>query len=289
MNKLFWIYILFSFINNYIAQDKIMFIDGTEILTKVIEINNTEIKYKLFDNQNGPTIITLKKNIFIIKYENGTKEVFTENLIKDSPKNIQVETDLNSNYCVKKGNKIIDAFYGVTFNNYGAGILNNYWPTHNNITNKYCIGGAFEYLVNDKIGIGAEITYRELSGSSDDYRNDSSSYYNPAIYNPEIFKMDIKYEKLRTFAKINVHFYKTNKVDFYSNFGLGLVFERIEINQEPPSINYPIFQKYNNDNRTTFGIKTGLGLRVYLSDVFGLHAELSIGGPIARIGICYKL
>ena len=273
----------FSFIISTHAQDKIMFIDGTEILSKVIEINNTEIKYKLFDNQNGPTIITLKKNIFIIKYENGTKEVFTENLIKDSPKNIQVETKLNTNYCVKKGNKIIDAFYGVTFNNYGASTLNNYWPRPNNITNKYCIGGAFEYLVNNKIGIGAEITYRELSGSGDDYRSDSS------YYNPEIFKMDIKYEKLRTFAKINVHFYKTNNVDFYSNFGLGLVFERIEFNQEPPSINYPIFQNYRNDNRTTFGIKTGLGLRVYLSDVFGLHAELSIGGPIARIGFCYKL
>jgi len=260
-----------------------MFIDGTEILSKVIEINNTEIKYKLFDNQNGPTIITLKKNIFIIKYENGTKEVFTENLIKDSPKNIQVETKLNTNYCVKKGNKIIDAFYGVTFNNYGASTLNNSWPRPNNITNKYCIGGAFEYLVNDKIGIGAEITYRVLSGTGNDYRSDSS------YYNPEIFKMDIKYEKLRTFAKINVHFYKTNKVDFYSNFGLGLVFERIEFNQEPPSFNYPIFQNYRNDNRRTFGIKAGLGLRVYLSDVFGLHAELSIGGPIARIGFCYKL
>ena len=275
--------ICFSFIISTHAQDKIMFIDGTEILSKVKEINNTEIKYKLFDNQDGPTIITLKKNIFIIKYENGTKEVFTENLIKDSPKNIQVETKLNTNYCVKKGNKIIDAFYGVTFNNYGAGILNNYWPRPNNITNKYCIGGALEYLVNDKIGIGAEITYRLLNGTGYDYRSDSS------YYNPEIFKMDIKYEKLRTFAKINVHFYKTNKVDFYSNFGLGLVFERIEFNQEPPSINYPIFQKYRNDNRTTFGIKTGLGLRVYLSDVFGLHAELSIGGPIARIGFCYKL
>jgi hypothetical protein len=273
----------FSFIISTHAQDKIMFIDGTEILSKVKEINNTEIKYKLFDNQDGPTIITLKKNIFIIKYENGTKEVFTENLIKDSPKNIQVEAELITNYCVKKGNKIIDAFYGVTFNNYGAGILNNYWPIPNNITNKYCIGGAFEYLVNDKIGIGAEITYRVLSGTADDYRSDSLHY------NSEIFKMDIKYEKLRTFAKINVHFYKTNKVDFYSNFGLGLVFERIEFYQEPPSINYPIFQKYRNDNRTTFGIKTGLGLRVYLSDVFGLHAELSIGGPIARIGFCYKL
>ena len=96
----------FSFIISTHAQDKIMFIDGTEILSKVIEINNNEIKYKQFDNQNGPTIITLKKNIFIIKYENGTKEVFTENLIKDSPKNIQVETELNTNYCVKKGYKI---------------------------------------------------------------------------------------------------------------------------------------------------------------------------------------
>ncbi len=276
----------FSFINSNHAQDKIMFVNGTEILSKVIEINNTEIKYKLFDNQDGPTIITLKKNIFIIKYENGTKEVFTENLIKDSPKNIQVETELNTNYCVKKGNKIIDAFYGVTFNNYGASILNNYWIIPNNITDKYCVGGAFEYLVNDKIGIGAEITYRVLSGSGDDYRAD---YRFDTLFNSEIFKIDIKYEKLRTLAKINVHFYKTNKVDFYSNFGLGLVFERIDFNQKPPSINYPNYYQYSNDNRTTFGIKAGLGLRVYISDVFGIHAELSIGGPIVRIGFCYKL
>ena len=271
----------FSFIISTHAQDKIMFIDGTEILSKVIEINNTEIKYKNFADISGPTIITLKKNIFIIKYENGTKEVFTENLIKDSPKNIQVETKLNTNYCIKKGNKIIDAFYGITFNSGTLFVFNN-WSITNNITNKYCIGGAFEYLVNDKIGIGAEITYRVLNGSSNENRYDSLS-------NSKNFKIDKKYEKLRTLAKINVHFYKTNKVDFYSNFGLGFVFERIEFNQEPPSIIYPNYYQYSNANRTTFGIKAGLGLRVYLSNVFGIHAELSIGGPIARIGICYKL
>ena len=273
----------FSFIISTHAQDKIMFIDGTEILSKVKEINNTEIKYKLFDNQDGPTIITLKKNIFIIKYENGTKEVFTENLIKDSPKNIQVQTELNTNYCVKKGYKILDAFYGVTFNNYSPFIFNDFWIRPSNITDKYCFGGAFEYLVSDKIGIGSEITYRVLSGSGDDYRFDT-------LFNSEIFKIDIKYEKLRTLAKINVHFYKTNKFDFYSIFGIGLVFERIEFNnQKPASIIYPNYYQYSNDNRTTFGIKAGLGLRAYLSDVVGIHAELSIGGPIARIGFCYKL
>lgn len=273
----------FSFTISTHAQDKIMFIDGTEILSKVIEINNSEIKYKQFDNQNGPTIITLKKNIFIIKYENGTKEVFTENLIKDSPTNIQVETELNTNYCVKKGYKILDAFYGVTFNNYSPFIFNDFWIRPSNITDKYCFGGAFEYLVSDKIGIGSEITYRVLSGSGDDYRFDT-------LFNSEIFKIDIKYEKLRTLAKINVHFYKTNKFDFYSIFGIGLVFERIEFNnQKPASIIYPNYYQYSNDNRTTFGIKAGLGLRAYLSDVVGIHAELSIGGPIARIGFCYKL
>lgn len=277
----------FSFINSNHAQDKIMFVNGTEILSKVIEINNTEIKYKLFDNQNGPTIITLKKNIFIIKYENGTKEVFTKNLIKDSQKNIQVETELNTNYCVKKGDKIIDAIYGITFNNYFPSIFNDFWIIPSNITDKYCIGGAFEYLVSDKIGIGAEITYRVLSGSVDENRIKYDSLY--YITHSEIFKLDIKYEKLRTLAKINVHFYKTNKVDFYSNFGLGLVFERIDFNQEPPSINIPNYYQYSDDNRTTFGIKAGLGLRAYLSDVVGIHAELSIGGPIARIGFCYKL
>jgi len=273
----------FSFTISTHAQDKIMFIDGTEILSKVIEINNTEIKYKQFDNQNGPTIINLKKNIFIIKYENGTKEVFTENLIKDSPTNIQVETELNTNYCVKKGYKILDAFYGVTFNNYSPSIFNDFWIRPSNITDKYCFGGAFEYLVSDKIGIGSEITYRVLSGSGDDYRFDT-------LFNSEIDTIDIKYEKLRTLAKINVHFYKTNKFDFYSIFGIGLVFERIEFNnQKPASIIYPNYYQYSNDNRTTFGIKAGLGLRAYLSDVVGIHAELSIGGPIARIGFCYKL
>ncbi len=281
MKKLIWIFIFIGFINNFIAQDKIMFIDGTEILSKVIEINNIEIKYKLFDNQNGPTIVTLKKNIFIIKYENGAKDVFSENLNIDSPKNIQKETTQNTNYCVKKGFKISDAFYGVTFNHYGIS-KNRNWPIPNNNTQKYYIGGAFEYLVNDKIGIGAEITYRLLNGTVNDYRYDT-------LNNLEIFKIDIKYEKLRTFAKINVHFYKTNKVDFYSNFGLGLVFERIEFNQEPPSINYPKYFQYSNDNTTNFGIKVGLGLRTYLSDVYGIHAELSIGGPFARIGFCYKL
>lgn len=71
--------ILFGFIFNnckLIAQDKITLLNGTEIISKIKEINETQVNYKLFDNQNGPDRILFKKDIFSIKYENGKIEVF---------------------------------------------------------------------------------------------------------------------------------------------------------------------------------------------------------------------
>lgn len=51
--------------------------DGTDIDAKVIEIGTTEIKYKNCDNQDGPTIVVLKKDVFSIKYTNGKKEMMS--------------------------------------------------------------------------------------------------------------------------------------------------------------------------------------------------------------------
>lgn len=59
------------------AQDIITLKSGEEIKAKVTEIANTEIKYKKFDNQSGPAYVLQKSEIFMIKYENGEKEVFT--------------------------------------------------------------------------------------------------------------------------------------------------------------------------------------------------------------------
>lgn len=57
------------------AQDVIVLKNGNEIKAKVIEITPTEIKYKKFDNLQGPTVVIVKSDVFMIKYENGTKDV----------------------------------------------------------------------------------------------------------------------------------------------------------------------------------------------------------------------
>ena len=58
------------------AQDVLLKRNGDEIQVKVQEITLNEIKYKRYDNLEGPVISIAKQDVFMIKYENGTKEVF---------------------------------------------------------------------------------------------------------------------------------------------------------------------------------------------------------------------
>jgi hypothetical protein len=55
------------------AQDTIVKLNGDKILAKVIEVSQTEIKYKKFDFQDGPTYLEIKSNIRLIIYSDGTK------------------------------------------------------------------------------------------------------------------------------------------------------------------------------------------------------------------------
>lgn len=60
------------------SQDIITIKTSEDIQAKVIEITTSEIKYKRFDNINGPTYTILKSDVVIIRYENGTKDIFNE-------------------------------------------------------------------------------------------------------------------------------------------------------------------------------------------------------------------
>ena len=59
---------------NLFAQDTIIFKSGMRVVAKVEEINKGEIKYRKFDNVNGPLIIVDRDDINKIKYINGTTE-----------------------------------------------------------------------------------------------------------------------------------------------------------------------------------------------------------------------
>ncbi|HON19858.1 MAG TPA: hypothetical protein PLW70_00780 [Bacteroidales bacterium] len=60
------------------AQDVITLKNGDEIQAKVTEVMQDQIKYKRFDNLDGPVYFLNKSEIFMIKYQNGQKDVFKD-------------------------------------------------------------------------------------------------------------------------------------------------------------------------------------------------------------------
>lgn len=68
------------------AQDVIVKKDGITILSKVLEVNEANLKYKKFKNPQGPTYSISLSEIMSVNYENGEKDTFEKinNPIKDS-------------------------------------------------------------------------------------------------------------------------------------------------------------------------------------------------------------
>ena len=60
------------------SQDTVILTNGEEISVKITTVSSQNVEYKKFSNLEGPTYILDKKEIFLIKYKNGEKEVFSQ-------------------------------------------------------------------------------------------------------------------------------------------------------------------------------------------------------------------
>lgn len=78
-------------VSNVDSCDNIILKNGDEIPAKIIEINPTEVKYKKCDYINGPTVVLEKSKVFMIKYANGTKDVFSSENTNENQKKSEVK------------------------------------------------------------------------------------------------------------------------------------------------------------------------------------------------------
>lgn len=118
------------------GQDIIVKVDGTTILSKVLEINVDNVKYKKFKNINGPSYTISIEDILAINYENGEKEDFKNKRINsDSRKDVNSQTYIKKNG--DKRNSEIISSYNIEYDlNYK--IIKNIKNKNKN-TNKYIL------------------------------------------------------------------------------------------------------------------------------------------------------
>jgi hypothetical protein len=84
MKKFAFMLFFLSTLNFVLGQDQLFKKDNSKQEVKILEVTPTEVKYKLFSNQEGPTYVINKKDVALIIYKNGDHEAF-----KDSEAQVQ--------------------------------------------------------------------------------------------------------------------------------------------------------------------------------------------------------
>jgi len=87
MKKLLLLITIILITTQLFAQDKIYKLKGSVIIAKVIEIGTDEIKYKLFDNPEGPVYVVDKSTLNRIEFADGRVEKYK--LSYKDPENYQ--------------------------------------------------------------------------------------------------------------------------------------------------------------------------------------------------------
>ncbi len=87
---LFLVLTYFCLSKNIFSQDVLYTVSGSKIKAKVIEINANEIKYKNFNNLEGPMYLIYNTDVVLIQFENGSSQIINGNAPALNP--IKTET-----------------------------------------------------------------------------------------------------------------------------------------------------------------------------------------------------
>lgn len=94
-----------------LCQDILVLKNGDEIKVKISEVLPDMVKYKKWDNQDGPMYSESKTNIFMIKYQNGSKDVFTNQSSSNTNSPTVSTEDAQKNEALKKLENYVNKTY----------------------------------------------------------------------------------------------------------------------------------------------------------------------------------
>jgi hypothetical protein len=123
MKNLLLIILFASFSNIIKAQDTLTMRSGDNVIVKIIEVGSSEVKYKKIDNLNGPIFSILKSEVSMIQYENGSKDVFKEDMKIKQQSSVQLRS--------KDLSEVVTKLKRVRLTIFGVGALLMLYLTYN--------------------------------------------------------------------------------------------------------------------------------------------------------------
>lgn len=163
------------------AQDVITTKEGNKIQAKILEVTQTELKYKRFSNPNGPTFSINKSDVLTVHYENGEDETFSnipQNNVQESNTNEHIREDMR--YSEYKDNYDYNKYIhqpGDPYNPGVAGVTSFLIPGLGQcIVDEWGRGTLF-FLANLGLGIGSGVTYYGMTHYREPYKTNNTNYF----------------------------------------------------------------------------------------------------------------
>lgn len=220
--------------NLTIAQDVITKTTGEDIKAKVLEVTTTEIKFKKTEMPDSPVFSLLKSEVLIIRYENGTKDVFNNQPV--------VEKNMQSDVVKPTPKKKAIEGKKISFGVKGGLNYSNLSGDDNKPILGYHVGGFVEYKFNGSISLQPELQF-----SAQGYKLETTireNFDDPVSLRTD--RMSLNYINVPILLKFNI------------NTGVNLVFG--------PQVGFLVNAK-NDDvqdiqsyfNTIDFGVNIGAG------------------------------
>ena len=203
---------------------------------------------------------------------------------------------VSMNAQIMQGNFIIDPYIGIP--NWANSLFYGQYDGSSSTVSNYktigsalSYGGRIEYMIADKVGVGADVNY-EVSGFSFDYTDYQYDASGAVIYvngDPQFRSYTDKYtaKKLRAMFRLNYHFFQSDKVDVYTGFAAGYKSAKREYTTEPSN---PMSTNESADKALVpISTRLAIGTKIYFTQNIGAHVELGVfGGGLIQFGLSAK-
>lgn len=186
---------------------------------------------------------------------------------------------------VEQGNMIIDGYYGFP-NLYTAVFQNAYANSGTEVDLKIGgigpVGGRFEYMAADKIGVGLDVGF---NNSFVTYSEVSQVYNSTTgVYDDVTYEYDFRTSKLGVMATFNYHFLNNDVVDAYVMLGAGYGNRTYTFSSTDPN-----YVESSVSGLIPVASRIGVGMRYFFTDNIGANLALGFGqGGLVNAGLSAK-
>lgn len=171
---------------------------------------------------------------------------------------------------IEQGDVIIDTYYGWSLYTSFIRAVANESGANVKVYGTGPVGGRFEYMMTDKIGLGADIYYVRTG-----VRWEDSDTSNSIVYDYDAYR-----SKIGANVRFNFHFAGSENFDSYFFVGAGYSGKTWGYKTNDPN-----YVESTTGGLVPVDFRIGVGARYFFVPNFGLNMELAAGGALISGGV----